>query len=242
MALFIDGGDRSHGQYWNIFFILVTAITVGLFIPNFLLMYSYWIALGIMVLYQVGLSNGLQDYARQHNSGSFLHANVRGFLQSIGYFSCYLIGLGVGRRLYSIDYSQPNPAKKVLLEFLILLVGAGAAFLISFFFVAPSSPGTCNFTYVSYIVVNGCYYCLIVLLYERTLKQMWPTMILEGPTRTSRLIYFIVANLLTGLINKIVDLGQVSVVIQLAVATIYMSLLHGLFCFFVIKKIPVRFW
>ena len=239
----LDVGDRSHGKHLNIFVILTIIMIWAVFVPASLVKYANWIAIGIMAIYQMFLSCGVQDYILEHEKqDGFLNINMAGFAQTIGYFCCFLFGLALGRRFYEIDYEKEGSVKKMAIELVKVVLGSLILFLLSYFLVSHTAPRVTNFAYVLYCVLNISCSGIALLMGDRMMRNRSYNLILDGPGKTSRLIYFIVGNLLTGLIKvTVIDFAQTTLG-SVVITAIYMFVLHLIFAILVIKKIKVRFW
>eukprot|EP00826_Nyctotherus_ovalis_P051525 TRINITY_DN6443_c0_g2_i1.p1 TRINITY_DN6443_c0_g2~~TRINITY_DN6443_c0_g2_i1.p1 ORF type:complete len:464 (+),score=64.79 TRINITY_DN6443_c0_g2_i1:196-1587(+) len=244
MAEVSGKGDSSHGSHWSIFLILATIMLISVFIPNSLIPFSYLIAFAISLIYQIFLLNGLEDYLipwRQHKD--FFGRNAVGMCQTFGYLSCYLVGLGFGRRLYQIAYQErQDEDRAILAELLKSMFVCLAVFLFSYFALETTGPVACNLAYVSYMLVMGFFTLVLALIPERIIPKLSTNMIYEGPAKTSRLIYFTLANLLTGITNTLFDLEKHGYFFQLSVIVVYLLILHVTFTLLVKLKVNVRFW
>ncbi len=218
---------------------------LALFVPNFCLRYVYFVAAGIGILYQIVLSLGLGDYlldrTRQTN---FFTQNAVGMCQTFGQLVCYLVGVGFGRKLYSIDYTKKGYDWLILYEHLKLMGGALVFFLFGYFVFQQTAPRLCNLAYVSYVCMFTIYCCLVAFIFDRITVNINPNGLYDGPSKTSRLIYFMMGNILTGVSNILcgMELEKKPVWVQMVVITTYAFVLHAMFVFFVVKKVPLRFW
>jgi len=217
---------------------------LSVFIPNALVPYSYLIAFVLSLAYEFWLKHGLEDYLipwRQHDH--FMGRNAVGMFQTVGYFSCYLVGLGFGRRLYKIGYEdRQNEDIRILLEILLNITLCIAVFLFSYFVFAKTGPTAANLAYVSYVLACGYFTVICVFIPERIIRIVCTNMIYDGPAKTSRLIYFTLANILTGLINVIFKLREYHTGVQTIIIILYLLVLHGVFAALLNFKVNIRFW
>eukprot|EP01022_Parablepharisma_sp_SALTPOND_P001034 TRINITY_DN105463_c0_g1_i1.p1 TRINITY_DN105463_c0_g1~~TRINITY_DN105463_c0_g1_i1.p1 ORF type:complete len:478 (+),score=32.11 TRINITY_DN105463_c0_g1_i1:180-1613(+) len=238
-------GDFSHGSHWNIFLIIACIMLLAICIPNILIKYAYFVALAIAVLYQVALSAGLEDFlldtSRQTN---FLEKNAVGLCQTFGLLACYLVGVGFGQKLYNtaVYHSNENEDRTMLMELAKIMAGSGLLFLIAYFAVEQTAPKVCNLAYVAYISLSVTYCAFVSFILERMTVKMGTNIIYDGPAKSSRLIYFIVANILTGAINILCMLEDLPLLVQFAIVVGYTVVLHGVFAVLVGTGVKVRFW
>ena len=244
MAEETSKGDASHGRHWNIFLIIMTVMIFSVFIPNFLIPFSYLIGFGVSFLFQLLLCTDFESYLlswKEHDN--FFHENAIGIFQTIGYFSCYLIGLGFGRRLYKIAHEDRKDEDRIiLLEILIMLVVCLLIFFLSYFLFKPTAPAVCNLAYVSYVLLMGYFTFLVALLPDRMIPKLATNILYEGPGKTSRLIYFTLANIFTGIINILFELEEHGYAFQICVIIVYLLILHMIFALLISFKVNVRFW
>lgn len=244
LAEVVNQGDVSHGSHWNIFLILCAIMLISVFIPNVLIPYTYLLAFVISLGYEFALKYGLESYLipwRQHNN--FIGRNAVGMFQTVGYLSCYLVGLGFGRRLYKIAYEDRQDEDKAILFEILLNMGLClAVFLFSYFVFAKTGPAATNLAYVSYVLASGYFTILCMYIPERIISIVSANMIYDAPAKSSRLIYFIIANILTGVINFIFDLRSYNMALQTFIMVMYLLILHGIFAMLVNLKVNVRFW
>eukprot|EP00826_Nyctotherus_ovalis_P062047 TRINITY_DN8909_c0_g1_i2.p1 TRINITY_DN8909_c0_g1~~TRINITY_DN8909_c0_g1_i2.p1 ORF type:complete len:464 (+),score=83.66 TRINITY_DN8909_c0_g1_i2:237-1628(+) len=244
MAELMRKGDSSHGSHWNIFLMLATIMFVSVFIPNIVIPYCYILAFAIALVYQIFLKAGLTNYIipwSQHKD--FFGRNAVGLCQTIGLFSCYLMGLGLGRRFYTIACQDRKDEDTVILVTVLKHMFAWfAIFLLSYFIFEPTGPTACNLPYVAYILAMGHFTILAVFIPERIIPKLSTNLIYDGPAKSSRLIYFVTANLFTGITNILFDLEKHSVLLQTIILISYMLILHALFAALVKFKVKTRFW
>lgn len=244
MAEIFNKGDISHGSHWNIFLILTAIMFISVFIPNCLIPYTYCIAFGVSLIYDLILKYKLESYIipwRQHKD--FFGRNAMGICQTIGYLSCYLVGLGFGRRLYKIAYEdKQDEDKAVLIEVILNMALCLAVFFFSYFVLNKTGPFACNMAYVSYVLAMGYFTIINTLIPERMLLKLSTNYIYDAPAKTSRLIYFTIANVLTGIANYICNIEQQHKAVQCIIILMYLLILHGAFAALVIFKVNVRFW
>ena len=88
------------GIHWN-FFTTIAAITLC---QNIIVKSKYTILIGLLILfsYQIAITHyGLEEFIFFAPRTDFISANREGILSVLGYFSLQIIGIGIGRLLYS---------------------------------------------------------------------------------------------------------------------------------------------
>jgi len=90
----------EYGTHWNFFATIAVVTIFAALIPSRLNSYGHYVALGIMVYYEIFMNifSNLKDYVLSNTvpRESFIDKNKEGIFQCFGYFSCYLIGLSFG--------------------------------------------------------------------------------------------------------------------------------------------------
>ncbi len=235
--------DTSHGSSWNILLIIGGVLLLSTLIPSALVDHAYIVAVVLAFAYQGVLKlKGVEEFLTSYKHKNYFSRNSLGFAQTVGLLACYMAGVGFGRKLYTIDYDAPGENRTILLEHLKLIAGSLAVFLFGYFVFGPTAPELCNLAYIGYISFIITFASLIVFLSERMTVETCSNYIYDGPSKTSRLIYFIISDTLNGTINAFVNLSEISVASQILVMVGYCAVIHGLFAFFVFRKIKLRFW
>ena len=244
MAELLNKGDSSHGMHWNIFLSISVIMALSILIPNFLLDYSYFLAFLITIICQGLLLLGVEDYIIDWSKHTDIFGkNAVGMFQTFGYFSCYLVGLGFGRKLYAIAAeNKPNEDKAYLMAAIELFAMSFVTFIVGYFIFEPTAPKLCNLAFIGYIIMMSIHSFFVSYIPERLIINVPSNLVFEGPGKTSRLIYFTIANLFTGIVNIIMDLDKQSIATQLTIIILYTLILHLLFLFLIMFKINVRFW
>ncbi len=244
MYEFSDVGDHSHGSHWNIFLIIAMVMIIAIcLIPNAALDHADWIAFVLMLVYQTCLKYGLQKKLLEwETSREFWHSNAVGIAQTVGFLACYLIGLSLGRRLYKLDYTREGEEKWILVEQIKLFAISMLTFLVAYYMLDHTAPRLCNLAYVAYVTASASYVGIVIFLSERMISSMCRNVVFEGPARTSRLIYFVAANLLTGAIKVTMSPSEQSAAVGACISMGYMLVLHGILAFMVVMKWRLKFW
>ncbi|GAM21194.1 hypothetical protein SAMD00019534_043690, partial [Acytostelium subglobosum LB1] len=191
----------EYGIHWNFFFTLgfVSILLSFLkFSPNVNLV------VGIVVIgaYQILLSQfGLSDYILNHPRDSLIAANKEGICSLAGYLSLHLIGTKLGASIFGKERTTMGQwrafAMKLMLAGLFLfgvLIWAESA-------IQPISRRMTNLTYVlAILALNIFNFSLNMMVSLVTASHIHPSIIAAGVNR-NQLFVFLLANILTGIVN-----------------------------------------
>lgn len=262
----------EYGLHWNFFFTLaIVRVAASLVFAVFPASCSWILAILIGGFYQLALeSSGLKAFIF-HNTdrhSSFLHANREGVFSVFGYVAIYMAGVQVG--LYLIQ--PRTRVTQWLQAIFKLLLGSFVLYVALYLcqtLLEPVSRRLANLPFCIWSVAQSLLFisCLgiadIVLLFSRrmldchSLPSSWnlsKTLMASDkkPDETehclvrainrNQLFFFLVANVLTGLTNSVVDTLSCSSVFSVCVLLIYMFtncfVIHVLH----LCRIAVKFW
>lgn len=262
----------EYGLHWNFFFTLVIVrVAASLVFAVFPVSCSWILAILIGGFYQLALeSSGLKAFifhsADRHSS--FLHANREGVFSVLGYVAIYMAGVQVGLYLMQprTHVGQWLQAiSKLLLGSFFLYV----ALYLCQMLLEPVSRRLANLPFCiwsvaqSLVFISSLGFADIVLLFSRrmldcqSLPSSWnfsktgmasdkkpgetEHCLVQAISR-NQLLFFLLANILTGLTNFVVDTLSCSSVFSVSVLLIYMFAncfaMHVLHLF----RITVKFW
>ena len=231
--------------------------------------YSWVIATVIGLSYQCLLSlvdfkdwiiNG--DNKDGSYTGGIVHSNRPGLYSSIGYCSLYMFGVQVGRLIFTEKSRWIDHAK--CLEKLALIAACGG--FTTWFLHAhidKSSRMIANLTFVAWqithntILLSSSYVVdMICAIYSTPEKPMIPGQCEGCSDRKSRpncccllsainknaLFFFLIGNVLTGVVNLAIKTGSVSAVPALAALFAYGIAVCGLTCLLFVHNIGTKIW
>lgn len=261
----------EYGIHWNFFFTLAIVRVVASVILVVLPASHSWIfAFLICGVYQLCLERtGLKDFIIHNNDRDkdFLHANKEGIFSVVGYVVIYLSGIQVG--LYVM---QPRSRVRDWLKALFtLLLGSFvlyAALYTCQTLVEPVSRRLANLPFCLWSVAQSLFFisCLgvadMVLLFSRTTsgcyfvpsswrlqkkdsvadKERVERFCLVQAVSRNQLLFFILANIMTGLTNSLVETLSCSSSLSVCVLLLYMFM--NCFVIYVLHLcgITVKFW
>ncbi|CAH1420955.1 unnamed protein product [Lactuca virosa] len=181
----------EYGVHWNFFFtlagvaVLTSLVNVS---PN------YCGLLGSLVLigYQICLMTGLNVYLLSAERGTdIISQNKQGIYSIFGYWGLHLIGVWLGNNLL---FGKNNDWARKRVWILFLFFWCLTLILDSY--VERPSRRMCNLTYVTFVLATNLQTLGIIMLSGGKKVSL-----LEQAINRNLLAVFIVANLLTGLVN-----------------------------------------
>ena len=245
----------EYGLHWNFFLTIavVRLIAFGILsiLPLSLLPLLFLYSLPFILIYQWGLNHGLTDYL-QHGRfdlcsncsdlrEGFLNSNREGIFSSIGFTWIYLASISTGYFLH-YNLSTLHHGIQKFVQLFLLAIFSWLATWLSQEYIQPISRRAANLAYcmwtlsiqLSFLAVFLVVDCLFAYLsYSQqqqrrrkngiNSKQLQPKL-LEAVNRY-QLIYFLAANLLTGLINVIIKERPISKSIGFLLILGYQSIL-----------------
>lgn len=216
----------EYGVHWNFFFTLaaVALLTNIFYIPAYL---SGILGTSILVVYQLFLLNGLNNYLNSAQRGpSLISQNKEGIFSMLGYWGLYLLGVQLGYFIFKSRKLQKDES-----SFSKSTMGLGAAgiwtlavffwvlTLLSDSFLERVSRRSCNLTYVLFILAVNLEGLGVLVLSESipNVKQL----LLEEIFTDNMLATFLLANVLTGLVNLSVNTIFASTSVAYSVLVLY---------------------
>lgn len=232
----------EYGVHWNFFFTLasVTILTSSVNVsPN------YCGILGLLILlgYQVCLLLGLNEYLLSDKRGAnLISQNKEGIFSIFGYWSLYLIGVQLGHFLFfGKDYNVTSRTNKLAtIRVCVLSLSLWLFTYIVDTHVERVSRRTCNLAYVCFVLALNLQALGIIMLSGFVFRRKISA--LEEAFDQNLLATFLLANMLTGLVNLSIDTLSVSSISALAILLAYgfvLSLTVGIANFYGFK---FKFW
>ncbi|XP_040367620.1 uncharacterized protein At4g17910 isoform X2 [Rosa chinensis] len=213
----------EYGVHWNFFFTLA-AISFLTSIINVPARYSGILGALILVGYEGWLMQGLNTYLLSNERGSdIISQNKEGFFSIFGYWSMYLIGVQVGNFLFFSNHSSATTRSHKWTR--------NRAAMLSLLFWYSLLP-----RHVVKLMLG-----MAIVLFSDCFPGS-KTSVLEEAYNHNLLAIFLLANLLTGVVNFLVDTLFASSVKALSVMIAYaftLTFIPGLLDFCGIR---FRFW
>lgn len=247
----------EYGVHWNFFFTLgflppfvEIFDSLAMFIPSY-----EALAIGIAIIYQVLLeSTSLKSYILISPRGEdLISKNREGIFSFLGYLAIFIAGRGVGTRIIPRGTSpskSPQQARKSVLVSLTLQVLFWSTF---FFFNSTYAFGYGSGILVSRRLANMPYvlwvsafnsaqlllFCLVETVFFPTVhrsnskdgegeRTSFATSRVLNAFNHSGLAIFLIANLLTGVVNLSIPTLDIKVPQAMAILVAYMAILTGI--------------
>ncbi|XP_076440092.1 glucosaminyl-phosphatidylinositol-acyltransferase PIGW-like [Babylonia areolata] len=205
----------------------------------------------------------------QGSRQGLLDANREGVLSSLGYMALYLIGVQLGSLLFSKNVQTFREWVRKLWVLVVISLGGYVCQSLVSSLMQPTSRRMANLAFVFWIVglsVQVMWSCLAVDLISTALSALYfahrkktdlpkeekqmlsdQKMRSEVPcllkaVNTNGLFYFLLANILTGLINMAIPTLYASATVAVAILLAYTFFLSVVIVYMDKKKIYTRFW
>ena len=238
----------EYGVHWNFFMTLACIklfATVLLYNFPFLQKQSCFIMIssGIIIIYQIMLSlggltvriqNGFNGDKQRNN---FIDANREGIFSTIGYLSIYFCGMFFGKQLIKSNYKVANKACWLALWFVI---GCTLTNILNYFSL-PISRQMANFSYFCFQISFNAFLLLgfltvdIISLAVVNIKGKkkdelisYKIPFLYRVISQNLLVYFLLANVMTGAINFLINTLEQSYLTSFFIIYTYMCILNWL--------------
>ncbi|KAF6134610.1 hypothetical protein GIB67_025725 [Kingdonia uniflora] len=232
----------EYGVHWNFFFTLA-AVSILTSIINIHPQYCGFLGLSILAGYQTSLMSGLNDYLlSDKRTVSIISQNKEGIFSIFGYWGMYLVGVLLGNYLFfrSDSSSKTRSKQWTRVKIWILSVMFWLLTIILDKHVEKVSRRMCNLAYVAFVLAQNFQVLAILTLGDLIPGQK--TSALEEAFNLNLLAVFLLANVLTGLINLTVNTISTSSITALAILVGYAFVLSVLAGFAKILGIKLKFW
>ncbi|XWS62167.1 hypothetical protein CRYUN_Cryun07bG0187800 [Craigia yunnanensis] len=232
----------EYGVHWNFFFTLagVSILTSTVNVPP---KYSGILGSVVLVGYQSWLTNGLNVYLLSNERGmDIISRNKEGIFSIFGYWGMYLIGVQVGYYLFFGNHSssmlRSNNGTRIRVWLLSIMFWFLTLLLDGH--VERISRRMCNLAYVTWVLAQNLQLLAILMLSDYVPGSK--ILALERAFDRNLLASFLLANVLTGLVNLSVDTLFVSSVSALLILISYaltLSVIIGVTEFYGVR---LKFW
>ncbi|KAK8626289.1 hypothetical protein V6N13_133940 [Hibiscus sabdariffa] len=194
----------EYGVNWNFFFTLA-GVSIATSILNVPAKYSGILGSVILVGYQSWLTNGLNVYLLSNERGTdIISRNKEGIYSLFGYWGMYLIGVQVSYYLFFENRPSKQRSKhETRIRICLLSIVFWILTLLIDRHVERISRRMCNLAYVIWVVALNLQVLAMRFLTDNLFGSK--VLALERAIDRHLLASFLVANLLTGLVNLSVD-------------------------------------
>lgn len=230
---------EEYGRHWNFFFTLFfVKLTASLVLNCIGNKYVLVNAISLLFAHEILLQMGLANYVLNDKSrDNFFSANKEGIVSSLGYVALYFLSMYVGKELHLKNTSKSLAGKFKLFKKLVIfsaLLFFCTVYLERAFGVSRrlANTGYCIWTMFVGIFMTGLF-CFgeIVQQYlfeiKGNFKARYTPQILEA-INYNGLVFFLVSNVLTGVINLSVDTKSCSDHWGVFVVSLYMLVTSGI--------------
>ncbi|CAL1409902.1 unnamed protein product [Linum trigynum] len=213
----------EYGVHWNFFFTLAALAMLASFIriPT---NYSAISGLLILIGYQCWLSKGSNSYLLSNTRGDdIISQNKEGLFSLFGFWGMYLIGIQLGNYLFfgrQLPSSNNESNKWIKIKISCLSVIFWLITIALDKYVESISRRMCNLAYVTLILAENLQ-LLAILMVSDSLRESSKTSTLEEAVNRNLLATFLVANVLTGLVNMLMDTKSASPMVALSILLAY---------------------
>ncbi|XP_057765862.1 uncharacterized protein At4g17910-like [Salvia miltiorrhiza] len=232
----------EYGVHWNFFFTLAAVAILTLIInvhPRYCGVLGSFILIGYQALLLCGLNKYLLSEERKTDIFS---QNKEGIFSIFGYWGMYLIGVRIGSYVFFGDNADAmsKTNKSAGTRAWALCMFFWSLTLLLDWYVEATSRRMCNMAYVSLILASNLQVLAIVMLFDCVPGCKSSAM--EEAFSRNMLASFLLANVLTGVVNLSVDTLSVSSIAALAILFVYAFFL----CFVVgiadFLGMKLKFW
>ncbi|KAG6782505.1 hypothetical protein POTOM_011912 [Populus tomentosa] len=240
----------EYGVHWNFFFTLA-AVSILTSIINIPPQYSGIFGVAILIGFQYWLSHGLNVYLLSDERGTdILSKNKEGIFSILGYWGLYLVGVQLG--YYLFFGNRPTTAlrtikwARVRVSFISLVFWLVTVLLDRH--VERVSRRMCNLAYVTLVLAQNLQLKASIILQVLAILMLSDftagskMSALEEALNRNLLGTFLLANLLTGLVNLYVDTLFTPSLSALVIVLAYaycLSIITGIADFYGVK---LKFW
>lgn len=235
-----DVSEIEYGVHWNFFFTLAfTKFFSSLVLNFFHIKFIYLNAIAVLFSHEILLQTGLNNLVIDGERGEdLLSANKEGICSLLGYVSIYLFSVYFG---YILNRNK-NSFKTILIYLLIL------KFLLLFSIVFQNlfniSRRLANSAYCFWVLFIGIFMTGLYYLLQITQESQFGnnnsanifSPFLFESVNFNGLVFFLIGNLLTGLINLCLDTWSTDVEVSLLILLFYLHINCLVVCILFCKK------
>lgn len=231
----------EYGQHWNFFFTLA-AISILTAVVNVPPRYCGILGSLILIGYQVCLMKGFNIYLLSEERGTdIISRNKEGIYSIFGYWGMYLVGVQLGSYLFFGNHIHEMSLKNWARTRVWIL--ALVFWLLTLFLeehVERPSRRMCNLAYVTNVMAVNLQMLAIVMFADYIPGPK--ISILEKAFNNNLLGSFLLANLMTGVVNLTIDTLSTSTVAALIILSVYASLLSAIVVIADVYEFKLKFW
>lgn len=224
----------EYGIHWNFFITLAITKIVGISILYIFKEKTAWLSgIVLMLMYEISLTCGLKDWVfGSVGRDTFLTANREGIVSCLGYVNLFLVSSYIG---HIVHEKYEYKLEKDILNKLSLSVCISWAGTFVTNWVFDTSRCLANISYCCYIFAIGSTMFTLFYMYElsdvpikstdkhhKDILQNCQVPIILAAINKNGLLFFLLGNLVTGLINLMFHTLYLSTFMSLLVIFLYM--------------------
>ncbi|KAG9445957.1 hypothetical protein H6P81_012085 [Aristolochia fimbriata] len=232
----------EYGVHWNFFFTLA-AISLLTSILSIHSRYSGLLGILILIGYQIFLMCGLNNYLLSNErTKNIVSQNKEGLFSIFGYWGMYLIGVQLGNHLF-FAHTQCKQSRSIQWTRMSIWIVCILFWLMTIFldkFVERVSRRMCNLGYVTFVLAQN--FQVLAILSLSDLIPGSKLSLLEEAFNRNLLGLFVLANILTGVINLTVDTLSASPLVSFFILVLYTLTLSLFGGFALLASIRLKFW
>ncbi|KAI4328061.1 hypothetical protein L6164_020453 [Bauhinia variegata] len=232
----------EYGVHWNFFFTLA-AVSILTSLVNIPPQYCGILGSIVLVGYQFCLVHGLNHYLLSNERGmDIISQNKEGIFSIFGYWGMYLVGVYLGNHLFYGGHSstiRSNRWVRMRVSILSLLFWLLTVLLDRH--VEKVSRRTCNLPYVTMVLADNLQLLSVVMLADH-IPGSKKTSILEEALNRNLLATFLLANVLTGLVNLSFDTLSSASIMALFILIVYAYTVSTVIAVADFYGVKLKFW
>ncbi|KAJ8328114.1 hypothetical protein BDV3_005411 [Batrachochytrium dendrobatidis] len=226
----------EYGVHWNFFFTLACVSLLATLHGTLFSRVSYaFTAVIIIIGYEIALARGLEQYIISAPRVDIISMNREGICSMAGYYCIFLISAEIGARILP----KVQPFNMGMIRFKVLTATVGISFLLylvcTLHLDLQVSRRLANASYVFWVtaVCTSLLAGLFVVdhtlsrIFKNSAEQLKDSPVLFQSLNRYQLVAFIVANILTGLLNLSINTLQVSNVYAMGILFVYASIVSS---------------
>ncbi|KAH9425049.1 hypothetical protein DERP_011777 [Dermatophagoides pteronyssinus] len=232
----------EYGIHWNFFFTIsfvkiLSSILCALLGEQINL---YTVSIMIMIVHQIMLKTFGTEFIMDPSNRSLnlFAANKEGFISLPGFISIYLFFVQLGRN-YIPKREKVNELLSIILQLVIIGLQSLAVMFAAYHLLEPVSRREANMPFICFITCCACLNIVIELVYFIWIQIAKPNFHYESSVFSvinhKGLLIFLIANLITGLVNLSIDTMMVNNVMSVLLIHLYAVVLT--FSGFLLDKI-----
>lgn len=236
----------EYGVHWNFFFTLA-AVAIVTSIINIHPQYCGFFGCAILTVYQAVLLCGLNRYLISDQRGAnIISLNKEGIFSLFGYWGLYLVSVNLGYHLFflkkpiSSRVASIGGKSSIAIEVWLL---DGFLWVLTIFldkFVEKISRRMCNLAYVTFVLAQN--FEVLGMLMLSDLVPTRKSLVLEEVFDQNMLVTFLLANILTGLVNVSMTTVFVSPFLAYCTLLLYAVILISGVAVLKFQNLRLKFW